>query len=155
MSRRSQIQMTPEEVQRFLETNKTLILVSNGADGFPHPMPMWFVLESDGTIRMTTYRNSQKIKNLQRDPRVSLLAESGEEYAALQGVVFYGNAEVIDELDTVLDTLLAASGASQAPPEKLQQIREAMKSRAEKRVVIRIKPDRVVSWNHGKLGGTY
>ena len=150
MSRRDQIRMTDAEVREFLKSRKTIILNSNGANGFPHPMPMWFAMDDDGTIRMATYRKSQKIKNLQRDSRVSLLAESGVEYAELKGVVIYGNAEVIDDFDLVVDTMLAAAGQ-----ETTEQAKAAIAPTASKRYLIRIKPDRVVSWNHTKLAGVY
>ncbi len=140
--------MSDEEVRRFIEASKTIILNSNGLGGYPHPMPMWFLRADDGTISITTYKSSQKVKNLRRDPRASLLVESGEEYSELKGVVLYGNAEVIDDLETVVDTLIAASGQRNEP-----EIREALKKTASKRVVIRIKPERVVSWDHSKLAG--
>ena len=108
MSRRDQIRLSDEEVRRFLAASKTIILTSNGPGGYPHPMPMWFVLGDDGTLSITTYKVSQKVKNIQRDPRVSVLAESGTEYSELKGVVLYGHAEIIDDLDTVIDTLIAA-----------------------------------------------
>ncbi|TDJ09761.1 MAG: TIGR03618 family F420-dependent PPOX class oxidoreductase [Deltaproteobacteria bacterium] len=150
MSRRDQIQMTDEEVRRFIEASKTIILTTNGPGGYPHPMPMWFLRADDGSISITTYKSSQKVQNLRRDPRVSLLVESGDEYSELKGVVLYGSAEVIDDFETVVDTLIAASGQRNEP-----EIREALKKTASKRVVIRIKPERVVSWDHSKLGGTY
>ena len=58
-------------------------------------MPMWFGVEHDGAIVMTTFTKSQKIRNIERDPRVTLLAEAGEVYAELRGVVIYGNAELV------------------------------------------------------------
>ena len=150
MSRRDQIRLSDEEVRRFLAASKTIILTSNGPGGYPHPMPMWFVLGDDGTLSITTYKVSQKVKNIQRDPRVSVLAESGTEYSELKGVVLYGHAEIIDDLDTVIDTLIAASGQRNE-----EGIRAALTKNASKRVVIRLKPERVVSWDHSKLGGTY
>ena len=157
MSRRDQIRLSDAEIRSFLEQSKTIILTSNGAGGFPHPMPMWFVLEPDGAIRMTTYVRSQKVKNLRRDPRVSLLVESGEEYEELKGVLFYGNAEVIEDVEQVIDTLLAAAGtqAQGGDAEQQRLIREGMRKNASKRVLIRVKPERVVSWDHSKLGGVY
>jgi len=157
MSRRDQIRMSDQEIRSFLAEHKTLILTSNGPAGFPHPMPMWYVLESDGAIRMTTYARSQKVENLRRDPRVAVLAESGTEYQELRGVLFYGQAELIDDTEQVIDTLLAAAGnpAPDADAEQQQAIREGMRKNASKRVVIRVKPERVVSWNHAKLGGVY
>ena len=157
MSRRDQIRMSEDEIRSFLAERKTLILTSNGPDGFPHPMPMWYVLEPDGAIRMTTYSRSQKVLNLRRDAKVAVLAESGTEYQELRGVVFYGTAEIIEDVEQVMDTLLAAAGnpLPDANDEQRKAIREGMRKNASKRVLIRIKPDTVVSWDHSKLGGVY
>jgi PPOX class probable F420-dependent enzyme len=158
MSRRSQISMSEDEVRRFIESKKTMTIVSNGPGGFPHPMPMWFARDPDGAIRMATYRTSQKIKNIQRDPRVSLLCESGTEYAELRGVVIYGRAELVDDFALVCDTLIRAGGRGEGLPEDpaaAKSIQEAMRKNAEKRFVIRVKPERVISWDHAKLGGAY
>ena len=157
MSRRAQIQMSDDEIRDFLGSNKTIMVNSIGPDGYPHPMPMWFVRDEDGTIRMTTFRVSQKVKNIQRDPRVSLLAESGLEYAELKGVVIYGECEVVDDIDVVIDTLLRAAGNSVPPDdaEALEGMKKVMSKTASKRVCLRIKPKRVVSWDHSKLGGVY
>ncbi len=144
--------MSSDEVHKFLAESKTIILCSNGKDGVPHPMPMWFVLDDDGTIRMTTFAKSQKILNLERDPRVSLLAEAGEEYQELRGVVLYGRAELVPDTERVIDTLIDASGQGDRAN---QGVRDAMRGNASKRVLIRVKPERVVSWNHSKLGGVY
>ena len=109
MHRRDQIRMTDAEIRDFLRTHKTIILSSIGPDGVPHPMPMWFVADDDLAVSMATFRGTQKIVNLQRDPRVSLLAESGREYSKLKGVVIYGTAELSDDTDAIIATLVAAS----------------------------------------------
>ena len=150
MSRRDQIGLTENEVRKYLEASKTIILVSQGPGGFPHPMPMWFAVDDDGSVCMATYRSSQKIKNIQRDPRVSLLVESGDHYAELKGVVIYGRAEIIDDFDRVTDVLLAAAGA-----ENNESTRQGVAKTAAKRYLIRVKPERTVSWDHAKLGGLY
>jgi hypothetical protein len=159
MSRRDQIRMTEDETVAFLAEQKTITLVSNGVGGFPHPMPMWFTRDPDGAIRMATYKSSQKILNIQRDARVSLLAETGTEYAELRGVLFYGKAELIDDFDLVCDTLLRAGGGSEEglpnDDDKAQPLRDAMRKNAQKRYVIRVHPDTVVTWDHRKLGGVY
>ena len=155
MSRRGQIQLSEQEIESFIRSSQTIILCSSGPGGFPHPMPMWFVFDGDGTLRMTTYKASQKVKNIRRDPRVSLLIESGKTYSELKGVVIYSNAEIIDDLDSVIDTLLAAAGTRPGDPAQLEALRESVKKRASKRVVIRVKPERIVSWDHSKLSGGY
>ncbi len=157
MSRRDQIRMNDDEIRDLLRENKTIIISSIGQDGFPHPMPMWFSVDEAMVISMTTFRKSQKILNLQRDPRVSLLVESGLEYQELKGVVIYGRAELSEDLDQIIAALLAAAG-QEAPADDAdaqKAMREVMQKTASKRTVIRVKPERVISWNHAKLGGVY
>lgn len=155
MARRKQIRMSEEEVDQFLRSHKTMILTSIGPGGYPHPMPMWFSVADDGAIWMTTFRKSQKVQNLRRDPRVSLLVESGEVYSELAGVVLYGEAEIIDDIDVVTRILLAASGLPSGEVAAQPEVRESMRKNAAKRVGLRVKPERVVSWDHKKLGGVY
>ncbi len=156
MSRRSQIELSPEEIRKFVAESKTVILVSNGRDGYPHPMPMWFAYGDDGSIGMTTYARSQKVLNLRRDPRVALLVEAGEVYQELRGVVMYGKAEVIDDVERVIDTLIAANKLhAGGDAEQTRAIREGMRKNASKRALIRLRPERIVSWDHAKLGGVY
>ena len=155
-SRRDTIQMTDAEVKAFLGTHKTIIINSNGPGGYPHPMPMWFSVDDDGQVRMTTFRKSQKVRNIQRDPRVSLLVEAGREYNELQGVVLYGNARVVDELEEVKRTLRTIGGvAGGTDPAMSEAADRIISATASKRVAILIRPEKTVSWDHRKLGGTY
>ncbi len=157
MSRRDQIRLTDAEMREFLASSKTVILCSNGRDGHPHVMPMWFRVGEDGAILMTTYARSQKVLNLKRDPRATLLVESGIGYTELKGVMFQGLVEIIEDLDQIVDTMMAASNERQevTDPEQLAALREAMKKTASKRVLLRVKPDRLISWDHAKLAGAY
>ncbi len=91
MSRRDQIRLSDDEIRAYLSESKTAILASNGHDGFPHTMPMWFSVDDEGAICMTTFAKSQKVKNLQRDPRCTLLVESGFEIDALELVDLFPN----------------------------------------------------------------
>jgi PPOX class probable F420-dependent enzyme len=156
VSRRAQIRMTDEEVRQFLDQTKTMIICSIGKDGLPHPMPMWFGLEEDGAVIMTTFTKSQKILNLKRDPRVTLLAEAGESYSELRGVVIHGKAEIDTEVESVFATLRKVSvRMGTLPAEDTEAIREGLRASAKKRCLIRVKPEKVVSWDHRKLGGVY
>lgn len=156
MSRRAQIQMTPEEIRGFLDASRTIILCSVGKDGAPHPMPMWFGIEPDGAIVMTTFTKSQKIRNLERDPRVSLLAESGEEYSELKGVVLYGETELVRDVEKVIDILITVTKRSGSIPAGAEQsARAGVEGTARKRTGMRVRPKRIVSWDHRKLGGLY
>ena len=157
MSRRAQIAMSEDEVRTFLRTHKTMTIVSNGRNGHPHPMPMWFVVDDDLTVRMTTFRRSQKVKNIERDPRVSLMVEEGLEYAELRGVVVYGKAEIVEDMDVIKDTLVRAASNDAPPsdPEAYEGMMKVISGTAAKRVCLRIKPDEIVTWDHSKLGGVY
>jgi PPOX class probable F420-dependent enzyme len=156
MSRRDQIRMTEEEIRDFLAGSQTIIICSIGKDGVPHPMPMWFGVEDDGSVVMTTFRKSQKVRNLERDPRVSLLVEDGNVYDELRGVLIYGTAELIDDTERVLDILATVSTRNQPLDDEAKEgMRQVLAKTAPKRVGIRVKPDRIVSWDHRKLGGTY
>ena len=156
MSRRDTIRMTDEELTAYIDGAQTIILNTIGPDGVPHPMPMWFALDDDGTILMTTFTKSQKILNIERDPRVSLLIESGTVYSDLRGVVIYAEAELVRELEAVKD-ILAHVGIrnSNGDDENADAIRAGVSVTAPKRTGIRIRPERVMSWNHDKLGGIY
>jgi PPOX class probable F420-dependent enzyme len=157
MSRRDQIRMTDGERDEFLARAQTIILTSINGDGTPHPMPMWYGVEPGGAIVMTTFTKSQKIRNLQRDPRVTLLVEDGTVYNELRGAVIYGKAELIRDTERVVDILARVSTKSLANPDDAARdgIRNAVRGTAPKRTGIRVVPDRIVTWDHRKLGGVY
>lgn len=158
MSRRDQIRMTDAELATYLAKAQTMTIVTINKDGTPHPMPMWFGVEPDGAIVMTTFTKSQKITNLQRDPRATLMVESGGAvYSNLKGVVIYGKAELIRDTEQVVEILTRVSTKTlDNPDDKARDgIRNAVRGTAPKRTGIRIRPERIVSWDHSKLGGVY
>lgn len=156
MSRRDQIKLSDAEIRDFLSTNQTIILNSIGPDGVPHPMPMWFAYGDDGSVSMTTFAKSQKILNLERDPRVSLLAEDGTTYSKLRAVVMYGTAELVRDTEKVADILgHITERTGGAPGVDPAAVRAGLLERAEKRTGIRVLPSKIVSWDHRKLGGKY
>ncbi|HEV2062853.1 MAG TPA: pyridoxamine 5'-phosphate oxidase family protein, partial [Solirubrobacteraceae bacterium] len=102
MSRRDQIKMTEEEVAAFLDEERVVVCATNGRDGFPHLMPLWYVVR-DGELWAWTFAKSQKVKNLERDPRATLQVEAGEQYHELRGVMLKCDVEVIRDTDRVRD----------------------------------------------------
>jgi general stress protein 26 len=157
MPRREQIQLTEEEIAEFLQSSRTIILVSNGKNGFPHPMPMWYLQDEEGRILMTTFRKSQKILNLKRDPRVALLVESGDVYTELKSVLMEAEAEIIDDLETTIDCMFKLSvHRGEATPDQEEAMKNGLRNGVgKKRVIMRFKPLSIVSWDHKKLGGVY
>ena len=156
MSRRDKIKMTDEEVSAYLKQARTIILVSNGKDGFPHPMPMWFAVDDDNVITMTTFRKSQKINNLKKDPRVALLVESGDAYPELKSVLIYTEVELLDSVEATRDILFNISvQRGDLDADAGDTVREGMMNTAAKRIGMRFTPDKIVTWDHSKLGGVY
>lgn len=154
MNRRALISLTPEEQKQYLTESHTIILVSNDKHGYPHPLAMWFVVDDDGAVVMTTFQKSQKVLNLRRDPRCALLVESGRTYPELKGLMIRGRAEIDPDTEKVLDVLMRINAKyNQGPTEGF---REAVRGQAQKRCVVRIRPERIASWDHAKLGsGVY
>lgn len=153
MKKRDQISLTDEERRAYLRSAMTIILVTVGRDGYPHAVPMWFVVDDDGTIFMTTYGASQKVLNARRNPRVALLVESGVQYDELKGVLLRGDAEVVDDPALCLSILMrihAKHAGGLAPG-----VEDVMKAQARKRIVLKIAPQRIASWDHRKLAGAY
>jgi PPOX class probable F420-dependent enzyme len=153
-SRRNQIALTAAEQRAYLEESHTIILTSLDRRGYPHSIAMWYVLDPDGTVAMTTFQKSQKVKNLERDPRCALLVESGRTYPELKGLLIRGRATLDGDVDHVLDVLehINAKYHQGSGP----GVREALRGQASKRVVIRVPAERVASWDHEKLGlGVY
>lgn len=150
-SKRSEIAMTADEVRTYLESQDKLIIASNGLRGFPHPVPMNFIFQ-DECFLMTTFRKSQKVKNLERDPRVAVLVESGHDYRELKSVLAYSNAEIIDDLDATLGVLLSLGKRNAVQTFDVEAVARAT---APKRVVVRCRPEEIISWDHTKLAGGY
>ncbi len=151
MSRRDQIKMTPGEVDAFLAEEKTVTCATNGRNGFPHLMPLWYVVR-DGRIWAWTYAKSQKVRNLERDPRATLQVESGIEYAELRGVMLRCDVEIHRDVEVVTDFAMElveryAGGA--------EGTRDAFAQQAPKRVALEFVERDRVTWDHRKLGGTY
>jgi nitroimidazol reductase NimA-like FMN-containing flavoprotein (pyridoxamine 5'-phosphate oxidase superfamily) len=152
--RRSQISMTEEEQEAYLREGHTLQVASIGVGGYPHQVAMWYALV-DGKIHFTTYAKSQKVLNLRRNPKISVMLESGEKYNELRGMVIEGTADVI-EGDVALAARVAAMGSSRRPAEEPPGPPSEQTLRAvAKRAVIRVNPVNIYSWDHRKLGGVY
>jgi PPOX class probable F420-dependent enzyme len=152
--RRDQIVMGDAEVAAFLDERRTVICATNGRDGFPHLMPLWYVV-IDGEVWAWTFAKSQKVRNLERDPRATLQVEAGEQYQELRGVMIEADTRIHRELEPVTEFGLKLferySGASGGDPAFLEVIRK----QAAKRVALQFVPRRVASWDHAKLAGTY
>jgi nitroimidazol reductase NimA-like FMN-containing flavoprotein (pyridoxamine 5'-phosphate oxidase superfamily) len=167
VSRREQIRMSDTEVAAFLAGERTVTCATVGPRGWPHLMPLWYVLrdppegEPGPRIWSWTYAASQKVRNLERDPRATLQVEAGEAYEELQGVMLECEVIVHRELETVAPLgeaiLLRNSVPRDArPPDELpSEGRQAVEAQAAKRVGLEFAELRRATWDHRKLGGVY
>ena len=155
VSRRDEIRLSADEQLVLLASERVAVVASNGPRGWPHVMPLWYVVR-DGRIWIWTYAKSQKVRNLERDPRASVLVETGVEYAELRGVQIEAEAKLHSDLETVFEfakelTVRYAEGIDSVEGDAA----EGLRAQAPKRVAIEFVPVRVASWDHRKLGGIY
>jgi len=152
-SRRDLIKMTDDERRAFAAEAKTATLVTNGKDGYPHAVAMWFYTDPNDIVWMTTYRKSQKVANLRRDTKAALHMESGTTYDMLKGVLIRGDVEIVDDVEVVLDTLKKVTGKNTGAT--IENVDDGMRKMAGKRIVMKFTPKKYTSWDHTKLAGAY
>jgi len=151
MNRRCEIQLTSEEQAAFLREHRKAALATIGKDGFPHVVAMNFVAK-DGAFYMTSYGKAQKVLNIRRNPKVTLMVETGDNYADLRGIMIRGNCEIIEGAEAVRGVFAAMAEARGV---RATERPRGSADSAPKRVVLKIVPEKITSWDHRKLGGAY
>ncbi|GAA3474232.1 PPOX class F420-dependent oxidoreductase [Nonomuraea roseola] len=139
--------MSDDDVSALLRESRKLQLATINPDGTPHLVTMFYALDSEGRVAFWTYGKAQKTRNLERDPRVSCLIETGDDYAELRGILLYGVAEQVDRtLDIGMEI---ARRMTPGVPDEL--LREYVEHTGKKRVAFVVEPTKVVSWDHRRL----
>lgn len=156
---RKDITMTQEEVREFLDSGTVVQVATQGADGWPHLAPMWYVTE-DGLVVFRSFTKSQKIVNLTRNPLLTVLVETGDEYSRLRGVMIKGTAKLETDPEFVLRVygkLAAKYPMINDTPVELNaaELTAAFGRFASKNTAVIVQPEKVISWDHTKLGGGY
>jgi PPOX class probable F420-dependent enzyme len=155
MSGRDAIRMSDVEVDAFLRGARKVQVATVNPDGTAHLTTLFHVVR-DGRLAFWTYGRSQKIRNLERDPRITCLVEDGDDYSALRGVSITGTAELLREYDDVLalGSQLAMRMFDVEDRGLLGELGTAeVERQARKRVGVVVTPDRVASWDHSKMLG--
>jgi PPOX class probable F420-dependent enzyme len=156
-SRRDQIKMSREEVDDFLAEQKIVTCATIGPRGRPHVVPLWYVPE-DGALSGWTFAKSQKARNLERDPHATLQVEAGVQYQELRGVMFECDVDIEHDPERVAEygrALFRRYAGTNDAGELAPEVEQMIRGQAPKRVGLRFRPTRTVSWDHRKLGGAY
>ena len=150
---RDAVRMSDDEIAAMLDANLKVQVASNGHDGTPHLSTLFYIVR-DGKIAFWTYGKSQKIRNLERDPRVSALVEDGTDYFELRGISITGRAEIVRDYDGIfsIGSEVATRMVGAESFEALGDFgRETVEKQATKRVAVVVHPDHVATWDHSKL----
>lgn len=160
MSGRDKIRMSSAEIAAYLDEQKVIQMATIGPNGRPHLAPLWYVSRDNGPAGLPvlgtwTYAKSQKAMNLRRLPQATVLVESGDSYQALRGVSMECDVEVVEDYAGTLEIglAMAARYGTGGYGEDQAATVAAFEQQAAKRVGILLKATRVVTWDHGKIGG--
>jgi PPOX class probable F420-dependent enzyme len=116
-------------------------------DGRPHLVAMWYAVV-DGEIWFETKAKSQKAVNLRRDPTITVMIEDGQSYNTLRGVSIDGNAEIVDDPETILRVGTRVWERYTGPyADQMRPFADPMMNNR-----IAVVPSRLRSWDHRKLG---
>jgi PPOX class probable F420-dependent enzyme len=154
VSRRAEIRLSADEQRELIASERIVVVSTIGLRGWPHSMPLWYV-PRDGEVWIYTYAKSQKVRNLERDPRATLLVETGHEYGELRGVEIEAEAEIHREHETVFELAKELTARYADGAQVDEAAAEALRAQARKRVAIHFQPRRIATWDHRKLGGRY
>jgi PPOX class probable F420-dependent enzyme len=150
-NQRAAITMTEDEITSFVERSRTATMATNGPSGVPHLIAMWYGV-LDGKVYFETKAKSQKAANLRRDPKIAVMIESGHTYDELRGVSIEGTAHVIDDTTSEEYWAAAVSVFERYNGPYSEEMKPFVEIMMNKRVVVRVDPERVRSWDHRKLG---
>ncbi len=156
---RKDISMTHDEQQAFLGQGHTLIVTTIGTDGWPHVAPMWYFMDGE-RVAFRSFTRSQKMVNLARDPKLTVLLEDGKTYQELRGVMIKGTATLIRDPADVLRMYGELSrrypmAGTEVVPLEGAALEAAFGRFASKNTGVVVEPESVVSWDHRKLAGAY
>ena len=153
MSRRREITMSEPELHRFLQEERVVTCATLAPNGRPHLMPLWYVADG-AVVSAWTYGASQKVRNLERLPQATLQVEAGERYEELRGTMLECDVDIVRDPAALLEIGIRLARRYYVPEGAAADpavLRAAAIQRGAKRVGLRFRPTRIVSWDHRKL----
>jgi PPOX class probable F420-dependent enzyme len=148
MKQRAHVAMTDDEVAAMVAEQHKLQLGTINPDGTPHLVTMFYGTVDD-KIAFWTYKTSQKVRNIERDPRITCLIETGEDYFELRGALIYGTAKVLTDQNEI--RYVGAEVVRRMMDIEEDAIAPFVEATAIKRYAIVVEPVRVASWDHRKM----
>lgn len=148
--------MSSTAIQEFLRGPHIGVLSTIDHLGFPHAVGIYYSGDLD-EVSMWVYGKSQKVRNVERDPRCSVLVEAGEPYADLKGVLLRGEGRIERDRDAIYELGRVIYERYFYPRTGIpfdQGPRERIAKQSEKRVCLVVAPKRVASWDHSKQAST-
>ena len=103
--------MDAGQAQAFLRAHHRAVLATVHADGRPQLSPVLATVDGDGRVIISTREPAVKVRNIRRDPRVSLVALTDGFYG--EWLLVEGHAEIVAQpaaLDLLEDYYRRASG---------------------------------------------
>jgi PPOX class probable F420-dependent enzyme len=149
VNQRDLIKMTPEEVDAFLRERRSMTMSTISPDGSIHSVAMWYGF-LEGAVAFETKAKAQKVQNLRRDPRLTCLVEAGDSYDQLRGVSLVGTGEIIDDQDRMWELGVSVFERYNAP--YTDEMKPFVETMLRKRVVVKLRVNKTVTWDHRKLG---
>jgi PPOX class probable F420-dependent enzyme len=148
VNQRAQIKMTPPEIEEFLQEHHPMTMCTIGPDGSIHAIGMWYGF-LEGAMAVESKAKAQKVLNVRRDPRVTFLVQTGDSYEELRGVSVMGTGEIVEEPERIWELGVSVVDRYYGP--YTDALKPAVEAMIHKRVVIKLDPVRVISWDHRKL----
>jgi PPOX class probable F420-dependent enzyme len=150
VKQRNIIQMTQSEIDDFLSGRRSMAMSTINPDGSIHTVAMWYGF-LEGCVAIESKAKAQKVLNLRRNPNITMMVEDGEKYEELRGVTIIGTAEIIDDPERMF-TLGISVFERYMGVQYTDAMKSAVNAMLHKRVVVKVNPTKVVSWDHHKLG---
>jgi len=152
-SRRDQIRMSDEEALTYLRSQCKCVLGTIGKDGMPHLVTLHYGVDPEGRIVISSFAKAQKVVNAERDPRATITVESGGNYYEIKSVMAQCHVEIVRDYEPMRAAMQYIRSAGNTPHGEAAQAQ--IKASYAKRVVLRLTPFRLISWDHAKLEGKY
>jgi PPOX class probable F420-dependent enzyme len=146
---RNVVQMSQEEIDEFLAGRRSMSMATVNLDGSIHMVAMWYGF-LEGCIAIESKAKAQKVLNLRRNPNITMMVEDGEYYDELRGVMIRGTAEIVEDPERMFEAGISVFERYTAP--YTEAMKPAVLQMLHKRVVVKVVPLKIASWDHRKLG---